>query len=499
MNDMNLYPEMSMGFRPNHHPLSPNLNLNSPLNSQRPRLPSHVADEMLRSSSSEHSLMNVTNDNLSSPLGQKLSLPSFLQSSTRLIQQLPASPASLLLSPLVKKNDNEQSTFLLNNDDETTLIEQIDDYFIRRRQYLQHNIDVSLNISKWVLENVIFYSVETLRRQAQIQNESSRAYLTPLSAIRMVYTMKYQQGSGVLWKGCFSSLILTTLETISNNLIDEMAPLNNTSLRIKHILLKAISSFLLIPMYSVHLLRSVQSDLTIANHWSPLTIFIEPFQRLFGIKTGFYARALPLWYLISLSLPYFVGRHILQYVFNHHFVQFREENFHKKNQLINLNKKQFETIDDIECQLIDTIPNLVDRSFLRIEANILSVFLSNFLLYPYETILNRLFVQGTRTIVDNLDTTNVGCIAINTRYLGLVDCCRTIIETEGKWGRGFFKGIGFLMLKFGLIYTSAYCLKILIERLAIIYTQNTSELSKFHHYVISKQQQEPQQCLNESN
>jgi solute carrier family 25 protein 46 len=324
------------------------------------------------------------------------------------------------------------------------------------------------------------------RRQGQLQSESSRAYLTPLSAIRMIYTMKYQQGSGVLWKGCFSSLILTTLDTISDNLIDEIAPLNNPSLRIKHILLKTISSFLLIPMYSVHLLRSVQSDLTISNPWSPLTIFIEPFQRLLGIKTGFYARAFPLWYLISLSLPYFVGRHVLQYFLNDQFFKIREENFHRKEQTIILNRNQFETIDDIECQLIDTIPKLVNRSFLRIEATIFSVFLSNFLLYPYETILNRLFVQGTRTIVDNLDKTGVGCIAI--------------IETEGRWGRGFLKGIGFLILKFGLIYASAQCLKLVIERLAIIYTQNTSELSKFHHYVISKQQQEPsQQNLYESN
>lgn len=337
------------------------------------------------------------------------------------------------------------------------------------------------------------------RRQSQIHSESSRAYLTPLSAMQMVYTMKYQQGSGVLWKGCFSSLILTTAETLSNNFIDEIAPFDNPLLRIKHILLKAISSFLLIPMYSVHLLRSVQSDLTIINNWSPLTIFIEPFQRLLGIKTGFYARALPLWYLISLSLPYFVGRHVLQYVFNRRLMNIREENFNKKYPFDKISKHQFETVDDIECRLIDTIPCLVDRSFLRIEANILSVFLSNFLLYPYETVLNRLFVQGTRTIIDDLDKSGVGCTAINTRYLGLFDCCRTIIETEGRWGRGFFKGIGFLMLKFGLIYASAHCLKILIERLAIVYTQNTSELSKFHHYVISKQQQQPQDFESETS
>ena len=307
----------------------------------------------------------------------------------------------------------------------------------------------------------------------------------------MIYTMKYQQGSGVLWKGCFSSLILTTLETISNNLIEELAPLRDSSMRIKHILLKGISSFLLIPMYSVHLLRSVQSDLTIVNHWSPLTIFIEPFQRILGIKTGFYARAFPLWYLISLSLPYFVGKHVLEYFLNGYFFQIKENNFLKKDKVPVSNTNQFETIEDIECQLIETIPSLVNRSFVRIEANICATFLAHAIFYPYETILNRLFVQGTRTIVDNLDKTGVGCVAINTRYLGLFDCCRTILETEGGWGRGFYKGFGFLILKFGCIYAGAHCLKFLIERLAILYTQNTSELSKFHHYVKSKQEQEP--------
>ena len=336
------------------------------------------------------------------------------------------------------------------------------------------------------------------RRQAQLQSESSQAYLTPVAGLRMIYRMKNQQGSGVLWKGCFSSIILTTAETISNNLIEEIAPFDHPSLRIKHMILKAISSFLLIPVYSVHLLRSVQSDLTIANQWSPLTIFIEPFQRVLGIKTGVYARALPLWYLLSLSIPYFVSRHVLQYFLHRSFRQYRDKQstVHDQSSLVNPN--QFETIDDIECQLIETIPNLVHQSFLRLEANLFAVFLANLLLYPYETVLNRLFVQGTRTIVDNLDKTGVGCIPINTRYLGFFDCCRTIVETEGGWGRGFYKGIGFLMLKFGLIYAGAHCLKVLIERLAVIYTQNTSELGKFHHYVLSKQQQESEPTEHES-
>lgn len=171
---MNFYPETSMGLRPNHASLS-DLHLNSPTNSQRPRLPPHIGEELYHSSPSENSLINSGNGNSSSPSRQKLSLPSFLPSPSRLIQQLPASPASLLLSPLIKKSNTEQQltnspSFLLNNDDETNLIEHVDHYFLRRQQYLQHNIDISSNISRWVLENLVFYSVETLRFDTKKRN-----------------------------------------------------------------------------------------------------------------------------------------------------------------------------------------------------------------------------------------------------------------------------------------------------------------------------------------
>lgn len=151
---MNLSPETTLSLRPNHPSTPTGFNFNSP---QRPRLPPHLNEEILRASPSE---------NTSSPSRQKLSLSSVLSSPSRLIQQLPASPASLLLNPLIRKNDQQQfstTSSLLNNEDETDLIEQIDHYFIRRRQYLQQNIDASLNTSKWILENLVFYSIETLR------------------------------------------------------------------------------------------------------------------------------------------------------------------------------------------------------------------------------------------------------------------------------------------------------------------------------------------------
>ena len=61
-----------------------------------------------------------------------------------------------------------------------------------------------------------------------------------------------------------------------------------------------------------------------------------------------------------------------------------------------------------------------------------------------ETIINRLIVQGTRTIIDNTDN-GIGVIPINTRYDGFIDCLRTIEHTEGMLG--FYKGVGVVLLE----------------------------------------------------
>ena len=73
--------------------------------------------------------------------------------------------------------------------------------------------------------------------------------------------------------------------------------------------------------------------------------------------------------------------------------------------------------------------------------------LADSLLFPLETVLHRLFLQGTRTIIDNTDT-GLGVLPIITRYDGVVDCTRSIIVEEGV--SGLFKGFGALVLQYTL-------------------------------------------------
>ena len=73
--------------------------------------------------------------------------------------------------------------------------------------------------------------------------------------------------------------------------------------------------------------------------------------------------------------------------------------------------------------------------------------LADTLLFPLETVLHRLLLQGTRTIIDNTDS-GLGVVPIITRYEGVTDCFISIIREEGV--AGLYKGFGALTLQYGI-------------------------------------------------
>lgn len=75
---------------------------------------------------------------------------------------------------------------------------------------------------------------------------------------------------------------------------------------------------------------------------------------------------------------------------------------------------------------------------IEIYSTLISVMTTEILFYPFETILHRIQLQGTRTIIDNLDT-GYSVVPILTSYEGAADCCRSTIATEGI--SGLYKGI----------------------------------------------------------
>lgn len=74
---------------------------------------------------------------------------------------------------------------------------------------------------------------------------------------------------------------------------------------------------------------------------------------------------------------------------------------------------------------------------IEIYSTLLSVVSTEILFYPFETILHRIQLQGTRTIIDNLDS-GYSVVPILTNYEGASDCYRSTVATEGI--SGLYKG-----------------------------------------------------------
>lgn len=95
----------------------------------------------------------------------------------------------------------------------------------------------------------------------------------------------------------------------------------------------------------------------------------------------------------------------------------------------------------------EPIQNMLDAYFPELMATFAGNLCADVLLYPLETVLHRLYLQGTRTIIDNTDL-GFEVLPINTQYEGLRDCINTIRKEEGTLG--FYKGFGSIIVQYSL-------------------------------------------------
>ncbi|KAG9511210.1 Solute carrier family 25 member 46-B [Fragariocoptes setiger] len=81
-----------------------------------------------------------------------------------------------------------------------------------------------------------------------------------------------------------------------------------------------------------------------------------------------------------------------------------------------------------------------------------------------------MYMQGTRTIVDNCDETTV-VLPIITNYDGLTDCYQSIVKQEGTLG--LYKGLGALFLQFGVRYVIIRTAHYIMRR--VMYSRNKTD------------------------
>lgn len=108
---------------------------------------------------------------------------------------------------------------------------------------------------------------------------------------------------------------------------------------------------------------------------------------------------------------------------------------------------------------------------IEIYSTLFSLMTTEVLFYPFETILHRIQLQGTRTIIDNLDS-GYSVVPILTSYEGVTDCYRTTVATEGVCG--LYKGFGAMVLQFAAHVAVIKIAKWVVTQITEVYSSKPS-------------------------
>lgn len=126
----------------------------------------------------------------------------------------------------------------------------------------------------------------------------------------------------------------------------------------------------------------------------------------------------------------------------------------------------------------DESHSLVNTYYPELLSSWTSRLLTDLVLYPLELVIHRLGLQGTRTLVDDMDN-GTKVIPIVSRYESSVDCFRTIIVEEGI--SGLYRGIGALMLQYAIHGAVVRVAKLFLVVLSKKIDENDDDSRKYHH------------------
>ncbi|KAH8289545.1 hypothetical protein KR054_007119, partial [Drosophila jambulina] len=286
-----------------------------------------------------------------------------------------------------------------------------------------------------VTENLLSHPFIVLRRQCQVFNASKRYHLHPFSLLPSIVHLHRRQGVTTLWKGVGSCLLVRGMTLAIDDVISKFTSWpkdvdSRTTLKRfgQHIILKCISIGLVVPFHAASLVETVQSDIA-SEKPGLFDVFREGSLRLFYWSSPQKGRMLPAWALIGPSVSF----GITKYLFN---LVIRGISSRIMRRRITLSPEQS------GGKLLDTT---LEHQNAEIYASLIAMLTTEVMFFPLETILHRLQLQGTRTIIDNLDN-GYAVVPILTNYQGVVDCYQTTMVTEGVGG--LYKGFGAMILQF---------------------------------------------------
>lgn len=299
---------------------------------------------------------------------------------------------------------------------------------------LKKYVGTGVQVVSLIAENLLCHPFVVLRRQCQVHNNSKKTHIIPITLVPVMCHLHQHQSITTLWKGLGSTLLIRGMHKGVEDLISKVTPwpkeitwYSTLKQFFQHALLKCVTIAVVTPFYSASLVETVQSDIA-SEKPGLFDIFREGFMRLLTWNGSSKGRMLPIWALVLPTVTLGIARY---------FVQMVVEGSASRLMLVRYRNKQEST-----GALPRNIPNTAEIEF---NAALMGTIAGDVLFYPFETILHRLHLQGTRTIVDNLDTGR-SVLPILTNYHGPVDCYESCLRNEGVFG--LYKGFGALIFQY---------------------------------------------------
>ncbi|XP_055286385.1 mitochondrial outer membrane protein SLC25A46 [Moschus berezovskii] len=322
----------------------------------------------------------------------------------------------------------------------------------RSGEQLNRFAGFGIGLASLFTENVLAHPCIVLRRQCQVNYHARHYHLTPFTVINIMYSFNKTQGPRALWKGMGSTFIVQGITLGAEGIISEFTPLPreishkwNPKQIGEHLLLKSLTYIVAMPFYSASLIETVQSEI-IRDGAGILECVKEGIGRAMGLGVPHSKRLLP---LLALVFPT-VLHGLLHYVIS---------SVVQKVVLLVLKRRAY---DGHLAESASPVQSVLDAYFPELIANFAASLCSDVTLYPLETVLHRLHVQGTRTIIDNTDL-GYEVLPINTQYEGVRDCVNSIRREEGALG--FYKGFGAVVVQYTLHAAVLQITKILYSTL----------------------------------
>ncbi|XP_033348947.1 solute carrier family 25 member 46-like [Bombus vosnesenskii] len=293
----------------------------------------------------------------------------------------------------------------------------------------------SCGLATLITETLLVHPLIVLRRQCQVNPGLSKYHIIPITLVPVVIRLHQTQGINTLWKGIGSVLLVKGMLLAIEDFISKITPWPkeitcNSSLKAfgQHILLKCISLGLVAPFYSASLVETVQSEIA-SESPGILDVFRDGAIRLVEVSNK--GRLIPIYSLLPPTIAYGVSKYLFTLAVQG-----------VTSRIMHIRQKQSQELRGAYSR--DLLSETVTQD-IELQSSLVSTFLAEALFYPWETVIHRLHLQGTRTIIDNLDTGR-SVTPLLTGYSSARDCYSTIISTEGPLG--LYKGFGALMLEF---------------------------------------------------